>query len=57
MVFQNQVAVDGLWKVCPEAGGPIQYSGFNGKPLAFLLLYIQKESFVHFLLINLVGYR
>jgi len=22
--------VDGMWKVCPEAGGPIQFLGFNG---------------------------
>lgn len=26
-----EVAVDGLWKVCPEAGGPIQFPGFNGE--------------------------
>lgn len=25
-----EVAVDGIWKVCPEAGGPIQFPGFNG---------------------------
>lgn len=25
-----QVAVDGMWKVCPEAGGQIQFPGFNG---------------------------
>ncbi|KAF5194137.1 Tenascin-n [Thalictrum thalictroides] len=26
-----EVAVDGMWRVCPEAGGPIQFSGFNGE--------------------------
>ncbi|KAJ7958068.1 Leishmanolysin-like peptidase [Quillaja saponaria] len=26
-----EVAVDGVWKVCPEAGGPIQFPGFNGE--------------------------
>ncbi|KAJ6813620.1 uncharacterized protein M6B38_142360 [Iris pallida] len=26
-----EVAVDGIWKVCPEAGGPIQFAGFNGE--------------------------
>lgn len=26
-----EIAVDGSWKVCPEAGGPIQFSGFNGE--------------------------
>ncbi|RZR90080.1 hypothetical protein BHM03_00017903, partial [Ensete ventricosum] len=25
------VAVDGVWKVCPESGGPVQFSGFNGE--------------------------
>ncbi|KAJ0085565.1 hypothetical protein Patl1_09091 [Pistacia atlantica] len=25
-----EVAVDGSWKVCPEAGGPVQFPGFNG---------------------------
>lgn len=26
-----EVAVDGVWRVCPEAGGPLQFSGFNGE--------------------------
>ncbi|KAJ1375731.1 Peptidase M8, leishmanolysin, partial [Sesbania bispinosa] len=26
-----EVAVDGIWKVCPHAGGPIQFPGFNGE--------------------------
>eukprot|EP01018_Ginkgo_biloba_P018495 Gb_23702 [translate_table: standard] len=26
-----EVAVDGTWKACPEAGGPIVFSGFNGE--------------------------
>ncbi|XP_027357118.1 leishmanolysin-like isoform X1 [Abrus precatorius] len=26
-----EVAVDGIWKVCPGAGGPIQFPGFNGE--------------------------
>ncbi|XP_040996682.1 uncharacterized protein LOC121242798 [Juglans microcarpa x Juglans regia] len=26
-----EVAVDGMWKVCPEGGGPIQFAGFNGE--------------------------
>lgn len=26
-----EVSVDGAWKVCPEAGGPIQFPGFNGE--------------------------
>ncbi|KAL0366136.1 UNVERIFIED_CONTAM: Leishmanolysin-like peptidase [Sesamum radiatum] len=25
------VAVDGTWKVCPEAGGPVKFPGFNGE--------------------------
>ncbi|BFG17851.1 hypothetical protein CerSpe_041250 [Prunus speciosa] len=28
-----EVAVDGMWKVCPEAGGPLQFPGFNGELL------------------------
>lgn len=31
-----QVAVDGIWKVCPESGGPIQFPGFNGTQYLFL---------------------
>ncbi|KMZ61468.1 putative Surface protease GP63 [Zostera marina] len=26
-----EVAVDGVWKVCPYDGGPVQFSGFNGQ--------------------------
>lgn len=26
-----EVAVDGAWKTCPEAGGPIQFPGFSGE--------------------------
>ncbi|XP_047157169.1 uncharacterized protein LOC124828014 [Vigna umbellata] len=26
-----EVAVDGIWKVCPQTGGPIQFPGFNGE--------------------------
>ncbi|KAL8167894.1 hypothetical protein V2J09_009393 [Rumex salicifolius] len=26
-----EVAVDGVWKVCPEAGGSVQFTGFNGE--------------------------
>ncbi|KAH6829201.1 metalloendopeptidase / zinc ion binding protein [Perilla frutescens var. hirtella] len=26
-----EVAVDGGWKICPQAGGPIKFSGFNGE--------------------------
>ncbi|XP_004499123.1 uncharacterized protein [Cicer arietinum] len=26
-----EVAVDGMWKVCPQAGGSIQFPGFNGE--------------------------
>ncbi|CAN6448010.1 unnamed protein product [Victoria cruziana] len=26
-----EVAVDGVWKVCPESGGPVQFPGFNGE--------------------------
>ncbi|KAK2660467.1 hypothetical protein Ddye_007000 [Dipteronia dyeriana] len=26
-----EVAVDGIWKVCPEAGGQVQFPGFNGE--------------------------
>ncbi|CAJ2643108.1 unnamed protein product [Trifolium pratense] len=26
-----EVAVDGIWKVCPRAGGPILFPGFNGE--------------------------
>ncbi|CAK8569593.1 unnamed protein product [Lathyrus sativus] len=25
-----EVAVDGMWRVCPQAGGSIQFAGFNG---------------------------
>ncbi|XP_023545765.1 leishmanolysin homolog [Cucurbita pepo subsp. pepo] len=28
-----EVAVDGMWKVCPEAGGLVQFPGFNGELL------------------------
>ncbi|PQQ13587.1 leishmanolysin [Prunus yedoensis var. nudiflora] len=28
-----EVAVDGMWKVCPETGGPLQFPGFNGELL------------------------
>lgn len=23
--------MDGIWKACPEAGGPVQFQGFSGK--------------------------
>ncbi|XP_021718690.1 uncharacterized protein LOC110686392 [Chenopodium quinoa] len=26
-----EIAVDGIWKACPAAGGHIQFSGFNGE--------------------------
>ncbi|CAA7399469.1 unnamed protein product [Spirodela intermedia] len=26
-----EVAMDGIWKACPEAGGPIQFPGFHGE--------------------------
>ncbi|KAK4796809.1 hypothetical protein SAY86_029135 [Trapa natans] len=26
-----EVAVDGIWKVCPASGGPMQFPGFNGE--------------------------
>ncbi|XP_042409790.1 leishmanolysin-like peptidase [Zingiber officinale] len=26
-----EVAVDGIWKACPEAGGPVQFQGFSGE--------------------------
>ncbi|XP_022951479.1 leishmanolysin-like [Cucurbita moschata] len=26
-----EVAVDGMWKLCPQAGGPVQFPGFNGE--------------------------
>ncbi|KAL8250641.1 hypothetical protein R6Q59_034334 [Mikania micrantha] len=26
-----EVAVDGIWKSCPEVGGPVQFPGFNGE--------------------------
>ncbi|CAA7041694.1 unnamed protein product [Microthlaspi erraticum] len=26
-----EVAVEGVWKLCPQAGGPIQFPGFNGE--------------------------
>lgn len=26
-----EIAVDGVWKACPESGGPIQFPGFNGE--------------------------
>ncbi|KAK1392506.1 putative Metalloendopeptidase [Heracleum sosnowskyi] len=26
-----EVAVDGIWKVCPKLGGPVQFPGFNGE--------------------------
>ncbi|KAF8377459.1 hypothetical protein HHK36_030837 [Tetracentron sinense] len=28
-----EVAVDNMWKLCPEAGGPVQFPGFNGELL------------------------
>ncbi|CAJ1972842.1 unnamed protein product [Sphenostylis stenocarpa] len=33
-----EVAVDGVWKVCPQAGGSIQFPGFNGQYLLWLCL-------------------
>ncbi|PKA49613.1 leishmanolysin [Apostasia shenzhenica] len=29
--YTLEVAVDGVWKACPEVGGPIQFPGFNGE--------------------------
>ncbi|RWW22848.1 hypothetical protein GW17_00012929 [Ensete ventricosum] len=29
--FILHVAVDGIWNVCPEAGGPVQFPGFHGE--------------------------
>ncbi|KAK8677615.1 hypothetical protein V6N13_143141 [Hibiscus sabdariffa] len=26
-----EVGVDGIWKACPKAGGPVQFPGFNGE--------------------------
>ncbi|EEE59869.1 hypothetical protein OsJ_12457 [Oryza sativa Japonica Group] len=26
-----EVAVDGIWKSCPQTGGPVQFPGFNGE--------------------------
>lgn len=26
-----EVAVDGIWKSCPQSGGPVQFPGFNGE--------------------------
>ncbi|PIN03756.1 Leishmanolysin-like peptidase (Peptidase M8 family) [Handroanthus impetiginosus] len=26
-----EVAVDGIWKVCPVSGGPVKFPGFNGE--------------------------
>ncbi|KAF5739403.1 hypothetical protein HS088_TW12G00608 [Tripterygium wilfordii] len=26
-----EVAVDGIWKVCPDVGGPVRFPGFNGE--------------------------
>ncbi|KAL4296012.1 hypothetical protein GQ457_12G019190 [Hibiscus cannabinus] len=26
-----EVAVDGIWKLCPKSGGPVQFPGFNGE--------------------------
>ncbi|GJZ23611.1 SCAR/WAVE family protein [Tanacetum coccineum] len=28
--YHYMVAVDSIWKACPEAGGPVQFLGFNG---------------------------
>lgn len=28
--------MDGIWKVCPEAGGPVQFRGFHGEFLIVL---------------------
>ncbi len=43
--------MDGMWKLCPEAGGPIQFSGFNGNHAVYLLnVYVIKSiSTPHFL--------
>jgi len=37
--YYIQVAVDGVWKVCPRAGGPIQFPGFNGQYLLVFCLF------------------
>ena len=42
--------MDGIWKVCPEAGGPIQFPGFNGDyAVLFCLFLIVKISVFWFL--------
>lgn len=38
-----QVAVDGMWRVCPQAGGSIQFAGFNGQYLLFCLFHIEDK--------------
>lgn len=31
--------MDGMWKVCPEAGGQIQFPGFNGNYAVFSICF------------------
>lgn len=53
--------MDGIWKVCPEAGGPVQFPGFNGDYYVFilfiyLLYFIMKSIFIHiFYILFLAG--
>lgn len=39
--------MDGMWKVCPEAGGQIQFPGFNGNRAVvsgfYLLSYLSVQ--------------
>lgn len=31
--------MDGMWKVCPEAGGPLQFPGFNGNHAVLSIVF------------------
>ncbi|RWW50400.1 hypothetical protein BHE74_00043336 [Ensete ventricosum] len=42
--FILHVAVDGIWNVCPEAGGPVQFPGFHGEFLIVLKHVICERS-------------
>ncbi|XLR23392.1 hypothetical protein S83_051292 [Arachis hypogaea] len=48
MMRSNQkVAVDGIWKVCPRAGGPIQFPGFNREYYHSVCLHIDVRFPLH----------
>ena len=36
--------MDGVWKVCPEAGGPLEFPGFNGNDAVLSIVFLLNLS-------------